>query len=71
MPSGAKNIYGTPSKALYKAGTVKMERAAEANRDPLRKIQAMKAVANEGTTRGPQVIRTTTAMKTTPTAKKR
>jgi len=70
MPSGKKNIYSEPSKALYKVGTVKMERAAEANRDPARKIQAIKALAREGNTRGPQIIRTTVSMKTTPTKKR-
>lgn len=66
------------TKALYKTGTVKAEKAAIANRDPARARAAMKAVAREGTTRGPemvkaakpQVIRTTTMMKPTPTKKK-
>lgn len=81
MPSGKKDIYGNKSKALYKAGTIASERAAIANRDPARARRAMEAVAREGTTRGPemikpvkkpvQVIRTTTMMKPTPTAKKR
>jgi len=71
------NKYG---KGLYKAGTMASEKAAIANRDPARKIQAMKAVAREGTTRGPemikpakapQVIRTTVAMKTSPATKKK
>jgi hypothetical protein len=63
------------TKALYKTGTVKAEKAAMANRDPARARAAMKAVAREGTTRGPelmkaakpvQVIRTTVSMKPTP-----
>ena len=67
------------TKALYKSGTVAAEKAAIANRDPARARAAMKAVAREGTTRGPemvkaakpvQVIRTTTMMKPTPTKKK-
>jgi hypothetical protein len=67
------------TKALYKTGTVKAEKAAMANRDPARARAAMKAVAREGTTRGPelmkaakpvQVIRTTVSMKPTPTKKK-
>jgi hypothetical protein len=37
-------------KSLYKAGTVKMEKAAAANRDPARKAAAMKIMAREGTT---------------------
>lgn len=66
-------------KSLYKSGTVASEKAAIANRDPARARAAMKAVAREGTTRGPemvkaakpvQVIRTTTMMKPTPTKKK-
>jgi hypothetical protein len=67
------------TKALYKTGTVKAEKAAMANRDPARARAAMKAVAREGTTRGAemvkaakpvQVIRTTVSMKPTPTKKK-
>lgn len=67
------------TKSLYKSGTVKAEKAAMANRDPARARAAMKAVAREGTTRGPelmkaakpvQVIRTTVSMKPTPTKKK-
>ena len=70
-------------KSLYKAGTVKMEKAAAANRDPARKAAAMKIMAREGTTSAAggrsavkmpkpvQVIRTTVNMKPTPTAKKR
>jgi hypothetical protein len=63
------------TKALYKSGTVKAEKAAIANRDPARARAAMKAVAREGTTRGAemvkpakpvQVIRTTVSMKPTP-----
>jgi hypothetical protein len=42
-------------KSLYKAGTVKSEKAAIANRDPARKAAAMQAVAREGTTRGPSL----------------
>ena len=37
-------------KSLYKAGTVKAEKAAIANRDPARKAAAMKILAREGTT---------------------
>jgi hypothetical protein len=37
-------------KSLYKAGTVKAEKAATANRDPARKAAAMKIMAREGTT---------------------
>ena len=37
-------------KSLYKAGTVKSEKAAIANRDPARKAAAMKILAREGTT---------------------
>ena len=66
-------------KGLYKAGTIKSEKAAIANRDPARARAAMQAVAREGTSRGAemvkpakpvQVIRTTVAMKTTPAKKK-
>ena len=38
------------TRALYKVGTVKAERAAEANRDPARKAAAMKIMEREGTT---------------------
>ena len=38
-------------KSLYKAGTVKSEKAAIANRDPARKAAAMKILAREGTTK--------------------
>ena len=38
------------TKALYKAGTIKAEKAAIANRDPSRARAAMQAVAREGTT---------------------
>ena len=70
-------------KSLYKAGTMKSEKAAIANRDPARKAAAMKIMAREGTTSAAggrsavkmpkpvQVIRTTVNMKPTPTAKKR
>lgn len=71
MPSGKKDIYGNPSKALYKAGTIRAERAAAANRDPERARRAMQRVAQEGITRRPEVIRTTTAMKPTPMGKKK
>jgi hypothetical protein len=71
MPSGKKDIYGNPSKALYKAGTIRAERAAAANRDPERARRAMQRVAQEGITRRPEVIRTTTAMKPTPIGKKK
>ena len=37
-------------KSLYKAGTMKAEKAAIANRDPARKAAAMKIMAREGTT---------------------
>jgi len=37
-------------KSLYKAGTMKSEKAAIANRDPARKAAAMKILAREGTT---------------------
>jgi hypothetical protein len=71
-------------KSLYKAGTVKSEKAAIANRDPARKAAAMKIMAREGTTsaaggrpaaktampKAPQVIRTTVMFKPTPTKKK-
>ena len=68
------------TKALYKSGTIKAEKAAIANRDPARARAAMKVVAREGTTRGPemvkaakpvQVTRTTVMMKPTPMGKKR
>jgi hypothetical protein len=71
-------------KSLYKAGTMKSEKAAIANRDPARKAAAMKIMAREGTTsaaggrpaaktampKAPQVIRTTVMFKPTPTKKK-
>lgn len=57
MPSGKKDIYGNPSKALYKAGTIRAERAAAANRDPERARRAMQIVAQEGITRGPERIK--------------
>jgi hypothetical protein len=41
------NKYG---KSLYKAGTMKSEKAAIANRDPARKKAAEKIMAREGTT---------------------
>jgi len=71
------------TKALYKTGTVKAEKAAIANRDPARARAAMKAVAREGTTspaggraavkmpKPVQVIRTTTMMKPSPATKKK
>ena len=96
------NKYG---KGLYKAGTMKSEKAAIANRDPARKKAAEKIMKREGTTspsggrtqavlritkgappikpiklpfnpnkllvRQNAIIRTTTNMKPTPTAKKR
>ena len=37
-------------KSLYKAGTMKSEKAAIANRDPARKAAAMKIMPREGTT---------------------
>lgn len=37
-------------KSLYKAGTVKSEKAAIANRDPARKAAAMKIMEREGST---------------------
>lgn len=37
-------------KSLYKAGTMKAEKAAIANRDPARKAAAMKIMEREGTT---------------------
>lgn len=37
-------------KSLYKAGTMKSEKAAIANRDPARKAAAMKIMEREGTT---------------------
>ena len=37
-------------KSLYKAGTMKSEKAAIANRDPGRKAAAEKIMAREGTT---------------------
>ena len=37
-------------KSLYKAGTVKAEKAAIANRDPARKAAAQKITREEGTT---------------------
>ena len=37
-------------KSLYKAGTMKSEKAAIANRDPARKAAAEKLLAREGTT---------------------
>ena len=70
-------------KSLYKAGTVKAEKAAIANRDPARKAAAMKILAREGTTSAAggraavkmpkpvQVTRTTVMMKPTPMGKKR
>ena len=61
MPSGKKDIYGTRSKSLYKAGTVAMEKAAAENRKRLKL-----PMPKEGITRRPEVIRTTTAMKPTP-----
>ena len=47
-------------KSLYKAGTVKAEKAAIANRDPARKAAAEKIMKREGTTspaggRGPSL----------------
>ncbi len=37
-------------KSLYKAGTMKAEKAAIANRDPARKAAAMKILEREGST---------------------
>lgn len=71
MPSGKKDIYGNKSKALYKAGTITAERAAKraaiANADPARARRAMETLKREGVSRRPEVIRTTTSMKPTPT----
>jgi hypothetical protein len=70
------------TKALYKSGTIKAEKAAMANRDPARARRAMESVAREGTTSAAggraavkmpkpvQVTRTTVMMKPTPTKKK-
>ena len=74
-------------KSLYKAGTMKSEKAAIANRDPARKAAAMKIMAREGTTSAAggrpavkmpkpvqkpvQVTRTTTAYRPTPMGKKK
>jgi hypothetical protein len=74
-------------KSLYKAGTMKSEKAAIANRDPARKAAAMKIMAREGTTsksggrpavkmpkpvqKPVQATRTTTAYKPTPMGKKK
>ena len=67
-------------KKLYTAGTVKAEKAAIANRDPARKAAAVKIMAREGTTRGPemvkpvkapQIIRTTVSMKSSPVTKRK
>jgi hypothetical protein len=71
-------------KSLYKAGTMKSEKAAIANRDPARKAAAIKIMAREGTTSAAggrpavkmaapkqAVIRTTTAFKPTPMNKKK
>lgn len=70
------------TKALYKSGTIKAEKAAIANRDPARARRAMESVAREGTTSAAggrsavkmpkpvQVIRTTVSMKPTPAKKK-
>jgi DNA-binding GntR family transcriptional regulator len=63
MPSGKKDIYGNPSKALYKAGTIRAERAAAANRDPERARRAMEALKREGISRGPEKIKPTPAPK--------
>ena len=38
------------TRALYKVGTVKAEKAAMANSDPARKAAAMKIMEREGTT---------------------
>jgi hypothetical protein len=38
------------TKALYKSGTIKAEKAAIANRDPARKAAAEKILAREGST---------------------
>jgi len=70
MPSGKKNIYGTPSKSLYQAGTVRSAMAAKANQDPERARKAMQMVAKEGITRRPEVITTTVRMRETPMKKK-
>ncbi len=72
----AANKYG---KGLYKAGTIKSEKAAIANRDPARARAAMERVAKEGTTRPPekikiakpQVISNTVRMKSSPMTTKR
>ena len=68
-------------KSLYKAGTMKAEKAAIANRDPARKAAAMKILAREGTTSAaggrpapvkPQkAISLTVRMKPTPMGKKK
>ena len=70
------------TKALYKSGTIKAEKAAMANRDPARARRAMESGAREGTTSAScvlasvkiqkhvQVTRTTVMMKPTPTKKK-
>ncbi len=72
------------TRSLYKPGTVKAEKAAEANRDPARARAAMARLAREGTTstsggrstvkmpaKPSQVVRTTVSFKPTPTGKKR
>jgi hypothetical protein len=68
-------------KSLYKAGTMKSEKAAIANRDPARKAAAMKILAREGTTspaggrpapvKPQKAISLTVRMKPTPMGKKK
>ena len=82
MPSGKKDVYGVPTKGLYKAGAMKAARAAEANADPARARAAMQRLAQEGTTsaRGgspvatkkqPQIIKTTVNERMTPFGKRK
>jgi hypothetical protein len=72
------------TRSLYKPGTVKAEKAAEANRDPARARAAMARLAREGTTsasggrpavkmpaKPSQVVRTTQLYKPTPSSKKK
>ena len=73
MPSGKKDIYGTPSKSLYKAGTVKAARAAEFNRELLKKPMPKEGISRRpekikpaAPVKKPQVISTTVRMKPTP-----
>lgn len=86
MPSGKKDIYGTPSKRLADPKDIRAEMGAAKNAATAAKYVKPKPDLREGTTskagarpdirmpkpaKAPQVIRTTVTFKPTPMGKKK